>query len=376
MRLLYVIDSLAPGGAETSLADMTPGLVAAGIELHVLPLKNAGGIGVGPRITAAGGRVHDAAPGAGRLTAVRRVLRVIDELQPTMVHTTLFEADLAGRLAAAIRHLPSSSSIVNVSYGQAHAREVNAVKLKAALLLDRGTARWSRRLHAITEVVADDASRNLRVPRDTIDVIPRGRDDKRYQFRNASERRRVRQELGVSSDTPVVLTVGRQDPQKRQRDLIAVMVSVCETVPGAELWLAGKPGRSTAELQSLAAEVGGRVRFLGHRGDVPALLSAADVFAFPSEREGLGGVLIEAMAAGCPIVASSIPTSREVLADGECGLLYPPGDVPALAAAITRTLADGGADRVQRARQRFEEDFTIEVVSAEMARWFHTVAAG
>lgn len=373
MRLLYVIDSLAPGGAETSLADMTRGLMVGGIELHVLPLKGAGG--VAPRIEADGGVVHAPPVRPGRLAAIKRVLQVIDEAQPALVHTTLYEADVCGRLAATIRRVPCSSSIVNVSYDLAHAREVNAVKLRAALIVDAATAHLSRRLHAITEVVAENASRNLRYSRQRIDVIPRGRDPRRYAFRDEGERERVRQELGVELDTPVVLTVGRHEPQKRQADLVAAMEFVWREYPRAELWLAGKDGRSTAELHDLAAPLGERVRFLGHRSDVPALLSAADVFAFPSEREGLGGVLIEAMAAGCPVVASAIPTSLEVLAEGRCGLLHPRADVPSLAAALVQSLGDGGADRVTQARRRFEEHFTIDVVSEAMARWFHTVGA-
>lgn len=372
MKLLYVIDSLAPGGAETSLADMTPGLVAAGIELHVLPLKARDG--VGPRIEAAGGQVHTALTRQGRLAAIRRILAVIDQVQPDLVHTTLFEADVCGRIAAALRRRRCSSSIVNVSYDQAHAREANAAKLRAALLLDRGTAHLAKRLHAITDVVAQDASRNLRFERAKIDVIPRGRDPKRYPYRDAEARSRLREELGVGSQTPVILTVGRHEPQKRQMDLLRAMELVWRGAPAAELWIAGKEGRSTGELRVLGDRLGERVRFLGHRDDVPALLAAADVFAFPSEREGLGGVLIEAMATGCPVVASAIPTSREVLGEGSYGLLYPLGDVPTLADALCSVLRDRGDALVRAARLRFEEHYAIDAVSSAMAVWFHLVA--
>lgn len=372
MRLLYVIDSLAPGGAETSLADMTSGLIAGGIDLHVLPLKPTPG--VGPRIQAAGGHVLAAPSGSGRRAAVGRVLQVIDEVNPDLVHTTLFEADVCGRIAAALRGRRSSSSIVNVSYDRAHAREVNSLKVLGALLVDRSTARLSRRLHAITEVVAADASRNLRYPRARIDVIPRGRDPQRYRFRDEPDRQRVRQELGAEQDVPIVLTVGRQEPQKRQVDLLSAMERVWHEFPSAQLWLAGKSGRSSAELSEWATRLGDRVRFLGHREDVPALMAAADVFAFPSEREGLGGVLIEAMATGCPVVASAIPTSREVLGEGSYGLLYPLGDVPALADALCSVLRDRGDALVRAARLRFEQHYAIDAVSSAMAVWFHLVA--
>lgn len=119
------------------------------------------------------------------------------------------------------------------------------------------------------------------------------------------------------------------------------------------------------------------MRFLGHRTDIADLLAASDVFCFPSEREGFGGVLIEAMAVGCPIVASAIPTSIEVLgnSDPAAGVLAPVGDVAALASALSEVLGNPftAQRRAEVARERFQDTFTIDAVSGQMTEFFQRV---
>ena len=100
MRLLYVPDSLAPGGAETSLVEMTPGLVSAGMELHVLPLGPASALRT--PLQEAGAVVHQPAERARRITHIRAVMDLARLTRPDLIHTTLFEADVAGRAAARI----------------------------------------------------------------------------------------------------------------------------------------------------------------------------------------------------------------------------------------------------------------------------------
>ena len=142
--------------------------------------------------------------------------------------------------------------------------------------------------------------------------------------------------------------------------------------------IAGREGRSTPTLTRQASHLHLDVRFLGARKDVAALLSAADTFCFPSEREGFGGVLIEAMAAGCPIVASDIPTSQEVLRSGpiSAGALAPVGDVARLSDALATALMRGPSteERTQIARRRFEGNYAISQVTRKMAEFYRCAA--
>lgn len=380
MRLLYVIDSLSPGGAETSLASMASGFVAKGVELHVLPLSQSS-LTVAPQLEAAGAVIYHRTRPQGRRGNVQAVLDIARDIQPDLIHTTLYEADVAGRLAARLKRIPASTSIVSDSYSTSHYRESNSVKLHAARALDGVTGLSAVRFHANTEAIARQVGPRLGIRRSKIDVIPRGRDPLAFPYRAVGARRRIRQELRLGDDAPVLLAIGRHEPPKGLQHLLGAVPHVAAQHPGLVVLLAGKEGRTTDGLQSLAAQTGADVRFLGYRTDIADLLASADVFCFPSEREGFGGVLIEAMAVGCPVVASAIPTSVEVLGGGTnhpVGLLTPVGEVAGLAGAIAQVLGNrGDADeRARRGRERFERLYTIEAVVDQMVKFFEGAAHG
>jgi glycosyltransferase involved in cell wall biosynthesis len=133
-------------------------------------------------------------------------------------------------------------------------------------------------------------------------------------------------------------------------------------MPGARLVIAGREGNQSELLRSLARDLDldDDVRFLGGRNDVKELLCAADAFVLPSRWEGLGSVLVEAMALEAPVVASDLPSVREVMGTDGAQLVVP-GDSGALAAAVVSALADPteGERRAQGAYRRFLEHFTV-----------------
>ena len=160
----------------------------------------------------------------------------------------------------------------------------------------------------------------------------------------------------------VVGMVARLDPIKDQATLIRAFAEIAQVHPRAELWLIGD-GERAWQLCDLAAAQGvaDRVVFWGPRSDVPELLGQMDVFAFSTTRdEGFGIALIEAMAAGLPVVASDVPACREVLEDGAAGVLVPAGDHARLAQAIgpllssERQRAALGGQALQRATSRYD----------------------
>jgi Glycosyl transferases group 1 len=133
----------------------------------------------------------------------------------------------------------------------------------------------------------------------------------------------------------------------------------------------GGKGPEREELEEMATRLGiaDRVRFLGRREDVPELLAACDVFALPSLYEGSSLAVLEAMAAGRPVVSSAIGGTDELIEDGRSGLLVAPGDAEALAAALRRLLADSGLrERLAgRARERVERDLTRQAMAERVA---------
>lgn len=378
MRILYVIDSLAPGGAETSLAAMAPGLVARGVELHVLPL--GGAVDLAPVLADAGVAVHPRSGRHGRIGNVLAVMRAAKQIRPDLIHTTLYEADVAGRTAARLLGFRSSTSLVNESYGTSHASEIPAWKLLAARLLDRVTAHAASRFHAVSRAVVDSIAPALGIRRDIIDVIPRGRDPQRFPFQPIEQRRVTRAALGLPADTPVVLGVGRLEPQKGFQHLLDAIPLIAAEVPDAVVLVAGRDGRAAQGLRDQAADLPLEVRFLGHRTDMPALMAAADVLAFPSEREGSPGTLIEAMAVGIPIVASDIAPCLEVLGNNDppVALVTRVGDPVALGQAVVTALRDheSAQQRAAAARARFDNSFTIDSVAGRMADFFARAAKG
>lgn len=377
MRILYVIDSLAPGGAETSLAEMAPEFVRLGLDLHVLSLGPR--LDLAARLSQSGAVVHTGLSRRSRAANVSSVLHTARSVRPDLVHTTLYEADIAGRTASVLLRVPSSTSLVNDSYGASHYAESNTFKLHAARAVDAGTAQFATRFHAITRAIAESVAPRIGVPLRKVDVIPRGRDPRAYPLRSPAQTARARAELELPEDAAVILAVGRLEPQKGLQHLLAALPAVAADHPGLVTLIAGKDGRAAASLKEQARRLRLDIRFLGHRQDVPHLLTAADVFCFPSEREGFGGVLIEALAVGCPIVASRIPTTLEVLdtPGGHVGVLTEVGDPASLASGLRAALAarTTGQGQANPGRLLFEDRFTTGAVSAQLKNFFVRAAS-
>ena len=378
MHLLYVIDSLAPFGAEQSLAALAPRYRARGIALDVAYLKEEQGLLEDLHV---GGARCFRVNGRGRAGRVRSLRALIRHRRPNLIHTTLFEADIAGRIAGAAERVPIVSSLVSEPYGREHAEDPRIVpwRLRGAQLVDGGTARLVRRFHALTSHTADVMGRRLRIRRSLIDVIPRGRDHLALGVRDPERRRRVRRSLGVGDDERLILSVARQEHQKGLDVLLRAMPAVRAELPNARLLVAGREGGQSPLLRRLAddLDLDGAVSFLGVRRDVPDLLASADAFVFPSRFEGFGCALLEAMALEAPIVASDLGPIREVVGPDTPALLAPPADARSLGRAVVSTLMDrpGAASRADVARARFLQRFTIDRVTDDMVRFYDRALA-
>ena len=379
MRVLHLINSLGQGGAERSLAEMLPHLSQRGVESTVVCFEQRND-GFHREVVELGFEVH-VMPPAGLPTNVRRVRGLLGRLQPDLMHTTLFDADVVGRFAAAGTSVPVVGSIVNMSYDPVRLADprITKWKLEAARMLDGWTARHlCDHFHAITEAVSRSATKHLGIPSERITVIPRGRDPQRLGTDSPGRRAVTRERLGISPDAPVVINVGRQEYQKGQQYLLEALDRLRRHGhPDVVLLVAGRSGAESPRLEDMVQQLGleSSARFLGHRDDVPDLLACADVFAFPSLFEGLGGSLIEAMALGVPIVASDLAPIREVV-DPESARLVPPGSSDALADAIAGLLQDPAAAELLRANGKriFRERYTLRAVSDATVEMYRSVA--
>ncbi len=210
-----------------------------------------------------------------------------------------------------------------------------------------------------------------------ITVVPPGVDTERFRPLAAADRRAARERLGLHPEAPLVLGVSRLVPRKGFDTVIRAVSTLTVTHPGITLAIAGA-GRDRERLGRVAAESGAPVRFLGRvpNEDLPALYASADVFAMMCrnrwaglEQEGFGIVFVEAASSGVPQVAGRSGGAHEAVADGETGyVIDDSSDVSAVAAAISRVLADDGLrQRLGAAsRERAVQEFSYDVLSKRL----------
>jgi starch synthase (maltosyl-transferring) len=198
-----------------------------------------------------------------------------------------------------------------------------------------------------------------------IRVIPNGVDVER--FAHGAPRAQTRLALGVPDDAPVLLAVGELTTRKDPQLLLDALARLHAHGLRPCLLLAGD-GAERPRLEQRASELrlAEHVRFLGFRTDVPDLLAAADLLVHAAHLEGFGYAVAEAMAAGLAVVATKASSIPEIVVDGETGLLFPPGDADALAAAVETYLGDperrarDGARGRERVRTEFSRSRRLE----------------
>jgi glycosyltransferase involved in cell wall biosynthesis len=194
-----------------------------------------------------------------------------------------------------------------------------------------------------------------RVPVDKLRVIPYGADSRAADDITGQRVSELRQQLGFRSDDVVIGSVGRLVEQKDYPTQLRAFALAVARVPNLRMAIAGDgPLRSMLEDMARELAIADRVRFLGNRDDVPAVLRSVDVFALASKFEPFGVALLEAKAAGLPIVATAVNEIPEIVADGESGLLTPPENASTMAALFVK-LAQDPEGRVRfGARARIE----------------------
>lgn len=261
------------------------------------------------------------------LLRLPRLIGAISHLQPAIFHAHLnWQLSCKfGLAAAALRRTPAVLATVHLFVDALMNRNVRAQMRVVTRVVDRFLP-VSR--HVETRLVSQG------IPAAKLGLIRNGIDPERFEVARDAD---LRTALAGDSTAPVVLTAARLVPQKA----IGVLLAAAALVPGVIFLLAGEgPDRPALEARAAELGVSSRVRFLGARLDMAELLAVSDLFVLPSLAEGLPISILEAMAGAKPVVATRIGGIDEVVLEGETGLMVPPGDAEALAAAIRRVLAD------------------------------------
>lgn len=267
--------------------------------------------------------------------ALIRLIGLLRREQPAIVHTHTSKAGVLGRLAAWLAGVPV---VVHTPHGHVFYGHFGRPVSWAFLQIERMLAKGTTRLIALTEAEREEHLARGVGRADRFSAIPSGIDLERFR-RMAGMAGRRPQGITCPPDALVVGSVGWLTEVKGHRFLIEAFAGLKSDHPRLRLVIVGSGGLRD-ELAVLAARlgVGDSVQLPGERHDVPDCLAAMDIFVLPSLNEGMGRALIEAMAAGRPVIASRVGGVPAIVEDRRTGLLVPPGDPAALVAAIDELL--------------------------------------
>lgn len=356
--ILQVIDSLRTGGAEWMLAGLVGELEAADLARVVVVAATSDR--ADPALVE---MLRERACGLvlleARRLADRRflggVVQVARRHRAVLLHSHLVGANVNARVAARLLGRRQVATI--------HTPPGGAEDSRARLRADGLTARLSDRLVAPGDAVADAYAAHWRVPRSRFTVIPSAPPPRPPS--PGLNRVALRSELGAGPDDLLVLCVARLEPAKG----VDVLLEAVDGLAGVRVAVAGD-GPQRPSLRPPANAV-----LLGRREDVGDLLAAADVFCLASRHEALPMSVLEAMAAGVPVVATAVGELPALLG-GEAGILVPPGDPAALRAALTRSRDAPAAGRGELGRRRVGDRHGGSVVALRHAELYEEVLSG
>lgn len=374
LRPLVLISGLPVGGAESVTARFLRHLAAAGRPVPVCTVTDRHDGPAADEIARAGVPRFDL--GARRLAdplALGRLLRLLRRERIDVLHAHGQDASILA--AAASLRRPTALVVTR------HVLEepVDDVRQRARAFLALASLRRADAVVAVSRAVAERLEDAAGVPGERIHVILNGIETCRFEAdRLERSRTDVRRTLGLEEGTRVVVVPSVLREGKGHDLLLAALPAIRDRVPEVRVLFAGG-GERAGPLRREARDRGldDLVAFLGFRTDVPELLAASDLVVLPSLAEALPTVLLEAAAAGRPVVATRVGGTPEVVEDGRTGALVPPGDVEALGGAVADLLEDGvRARRFGRAaRTLAKRRFGLQrQVDRTLALWRETAA--
>ena len=282
-------------------------------------------------------------PGLGDLKVVRKLIALFRSFRPDILHTHAAKAGTVGRLAALIAPVGRPRVTVHTFHGHSLEGYFSRASAGLFLLIERFLAARTTQLVAVSPEVREDLVRLGVAPPEDIRVIPLGLpldhfvldDDER-----ARRRKELRDELGIPQDAPVVTMIARLVPIKRVDRFLAAAAEVADRTDAWFVILGDGELRDQLHRHVLARKIKERLIWAGFRRDVAGQCVASDVVVLTSDNEGTPVSLIEAQAAGVPVVTTRVGGAETVVVDGETGFVVEPDGADPLADAIGTILGD------------------------------------
>jgi len=356
LRVLHVIDRLGMGGTEYGVLKVIAGLDRESFDHQVCTVRGFDD-GLARRHDLEGRVFVAGKQGAGYQFLLPRLVKIMRACRPHIVHS---------RNWGAIEAIPAARfARVPLAIHSEHGYEV---EMLAGLPLRRRLFRraayaMADAVFAVTQELRSYHACQAWFSEDRIRVLPNGVDVQRIAP-GPEERAGIRQNLGLPATALVVGTVSRMVPIKDHPTLFRAAELLASAGVPIHLLLVGSGPELARHREAVAASplLNGRVTFLGAVPNVTEALQAMDVFVLPSLAEGMSNTLLEAMAAGLPVIATRVGGNPELVEDGRSGWLFQPGDVSDLAARLERLAFDAGLRSAlgQAARHRAVSQFSLE----------------
>lgn len=361
MTILQLSTSSGPGGAERMISSLAEALNRDGTRVMV-GLFRPGWLKTQCEQRKVETRVLPLA-GPFHASWFRECLRLVRSERVSLIHAHEFSAIVYGWVVARLAGIPLIATIHGKSYFADKGRRRAAYRIVSR----------SGQFVAVSQDLKRFVSARVGIPVQRIEVIYNG--VARAPLVSEEDRQACRAELDLRPESPILGVVGSLYPVKGHQYVLEAMPAVLRACPEAVLLVAGR-GELDVALKEQAKRLGieRHVRFLGMRHDIPRLLAVMDLFVLPSLSEGLSLALLEAMAAGKPVVASRVGGNPELIVEGRTGILVEAGDVRGLADGIVRLLADRpmlqrfGREGAVRVNAQFSIDRMVEQYRALYAR--------
>lgn len=377
MRILHIITRLDRGGSAGVVLDLAAGLKNRGHDVFI-----ATGPTVEPQrdiesfSKETGIKVVHIKPLRRNINlfldifAFFKTFKVINDIRPDVLHTHTSKAGFIGRIAG---WAAGTKVIVHTPHGHVFYGYYSNVISKAFILLERFAARFSDAITTLTLIEKEEYVREGVTIADKITVIPCGIAIESF----FTGKGRVREELDIKEDTPLLGWVGRLESIKGCEVFLKVCSLISKELPYAKFLVAGD-GPLRKELEELASSLNlnDRVSFLGFREDMPAVMNSIDLLVHTPLNEGLGRVLLEAMACKKPIVTARVGGIPEIVDHGINGLLVPSGDYVSMAEESLKILKDSKlAERLGQAGRQKTSVFGTELMVEKTHKLYRELLA-
>lgn len=357
VKIMRIISRLGWGGAELRMVALLERMNRERFHTQVVCIKDPGP--VAPLLEKIGIKVHHlpvksrwSPLGLYRLRALMRREKI------DIAHTHMYAAGVSGTAAARLARVPVVIS---------HFHNVDMWENPGQVKMEKRMEPYRDRILAVSEEVRQDYIRQTKVNPAKVQTVYNGVEVEKFDI--TIDREAKRKELGLNHQDKVVGMVSRLVPQKAPEDMLHIAKRVIEEFPQVKFMYVGG-GDLFLQLERQAKDMGlaDKIILLGKRQDVPQLLKIMDISLLTSLKEGFSNTILESMAAGLPVVATTVGGNAEAVVEGETGYLCAPGDIEGLSAVVLQLLKEPqrAKEMGEKGRQRVKTVFSLEKMVKDM----------